>query len=308
MPTVESALRDFVSALNSNLDTHEFERFLSGDKVLTSRDLGNQPEPWTEDNLIWPILQAVGLEKDPQPYGAGDRPDFELLNSDVDVLGENKSPNKIDDAENDIKEYLRDKALGADHGIATDGIDWVIYKIELGGDFVQFPEIARVNLRRALTGVANDMGIVSGLEDIDVNSEIDAFTDIFERDAFNRLLTEEAPRRLRDERKRDVEEFYDLYIELLFGAGEGHDYETTLLDDVVAPYGASEKEERVFAITLVNRLLFIKFLEDQDVLREGFLLSRVEAYEEMSGEFAGSLYDTQIRPLFYELLNTPEDD
>lgn len=308
MPTVESALRDFVSALNSNLDTHEFEQFLSGDKTLTSRDLGNQPEPWTEDNLILPLLQAVGLEKDPQPYGAGDRPDFELLNVDVDVLGENKSPNKIKDAEDDIKEYLRDKALGADHGIATDGIDWVIYKIELGGDFVQFPEIERVSLRRALTGVANQMGIVSGLEEIDVEDEIEAFTDVFERDAFNRLLTEEAPQRLRDKRKRDVEEFYDLYIELLFGAGEKYEYDTTLLDDIISPYGATEKDERVFAITLVNRLLFVKILEDQGVLGEGFLQSRVEAYEGMSDEFAGSLYDTQIRPLFYELLNTDEDD
>lgn len=308
MPTIESALREFASALNSNLTTHEFERFLAGNKTLTSHDLGNQPEPWTEHNLIWPILEAVELKKDPQPYGAGDRPDFELLNVDVDVLGENKSPNKIENAKDDIKEYLRDKALGADHGIATDGIDWVVYKIELGGDFVQFPEIERVSLRRALTGVANDMGIVSGIEDIDIESEIEAFTDVFEREAFNTLLTEEVPQRLRDERKRDVEAFYDLYIELLFGAGKTHDYDTTLMDDVVAPHGASKKDERVFAITLVNRLLFIKFLEEQNVLHDGFLLNRVETYEDMSDKFAGSLYDTQIRPLFYELLNTDEDD
>lgn len=108
MPTVKSAIRDFVNALAGNLNAHELERFFAGDKTLTSRDLGNQPEPWTEHNLIWPILEAVGLNKDPQPYGAGDRPDFELLNVDVDVIGENKSPNNIDAAENEIKQYLRD--------------------------------------------------------------------------------------------------------------------------------------------------------------------------------------------------------
>jgi len=290
------------------LDTHELEQVLSGNRTLTSIDIGNQPEPWCEDNLIWPLLEAVDLEKDVQPYGGGDRPDFELLNVDVDVLGENKSPNNIDSAESEIKEYLRDKALGADHGIATDGFEWVVYKIELGGDFLEFPEIERVSLRRALTGVANDMGIIGGLEDVDVAEEIEAFTGIFERDEFNRLLTEEAPQRLRDERKRDVEEFYDLYIELLFGAGDEYSYETSLLDDIVSPYGASEKEERVFAITLVNRLLFIKFLEDKGVLQRGFLLSLAESYEGMSDEFAGTLYDSQIRPLFYELLNTDPDD
>jgi len=47
---------------------------VNGNKVLTSIDLGNQPEPWTEDNLIWPLPDAVGLTKDPQPYGGGDRP------------------------------------------------------------------------------------------------------------------------------------------------------------------------------------------------------------------------------------------
>jgi len=308
MPMVKSVLQDYVDALHSNLDAHELEQVFNGDKVLTSIDLGNQPEPWTEDNLIWPLLDAVGLTKDPQPYGGGDRPDFELLNVDVDVLGENKSPNKIDDAEEDLKSYLRDKALGADHGIATDGFEWVVYKIELGGDFVQFPEIARVSLRQAIAQIAADRGYVSGLRTIDVDEEIESFTDVFERDEFNTLLTEKAPQKLRDERKRDVEEFYDLYIELLFGAGDKYEYDTSLLDDVKAPYDASEKDQRVFAITLVNRLLFIKFLEEKGVLHDGFLLDRVEAYEDSRGEFAGSLYDSQLRPLFYGLLNTHEDN
>lgn len=308
MPTVKSVLQDYVDALYSNLDAHELEQLFNGDKVLTSIDLGNQPEPWTEDNLIWPLLDAVGLDKDPQPYGGGDRPDFELLNVDVDVLGENKSPNKIDDAEADLKSYLRDKALGADHGIATDGFEWVIYKIELGGDFVQFPKIARISLRQAITQIATDRGYVSGLGNIDVDEEIEAFTDVFERDEFNTLLTEKAPQKLRDERKHDVEEFYDLYIELLFGEGDKYEYDTSLLDDVKAPYDATEKDKRVFAITLVNRLLFIKFLEEKGVLHDGFLLDRAEAYEDSRGEFAGSLYDSQLRPLFSELLNTHEDN
>ncbi len=308
MPTVESVLQNFVFRTNTNLKTHEFEQFLKGNKVLTSHDIGNAPESWTEDNLIWPLIEAVGLEKDPQPYRVGDRPDFELLNSDVEVLGEIKSPNKIEDAEDDIKEYLRDKALGADHGIATDGINWVIYKIELGGDFVQYPEIDSVSLRKALLGIADDMGVIVSEEDIDIEEQIEKFTDIFEVDVFNKLLTEKAPQRLRDERKRDVEEFYDLYIELLFGAGKNNQYDTTLLDDINSPHGATENDERVFAITLVNRLLFIKFLEEKNVLHDGFLLSRVESYEDMQDEFAGSLYDTQISPLFNDLLNTPKDD
>lgn len=48
MPTVENFLRNFVSSLNSELDTHELEQVLSGDQTLTSIDVGNQPEPGVE--------------------------------------------------------------------------------------------------------------------------------------------------------------------------------------------------------------------------------------------------------------------
>ncbi|MFC7082320.1 Eco57I restriction-modification methylase domain-containing protein [Halorussus caseinilyticus] len=107
-----------------------------------------------------------------------------------------------------------------------------------------------------------------------------------------------------------MEAFYELYIELLFGESDEYDYDTCLMDDIrfVGDGEPSVRERRLFAITLVNRLLFVKFLETRSVLPEGFLRERVEHYREYGDEFAGNLYETQIRPLFYELLNTPEAD
>jgi type I restriction-modification system DNA methylase subunit len=101
-----------------------------------------------------------------------------------------------------------------------------------------------------------------------------------------------------------------LYIELLFGQGEDdYEYETNLMEDIVAPMGASESDKRVFAITLVNRLFFIKFLEDKGVFdEEDFLLKRVESYHEFEDDIAGNLYESQIKPLFYKLLNTPHSE
>ena len=311
---VRAVLETFLSRLDEKLSAQDLERVLRGDgDDLTSAELGNKPEAFTEDNLTKPLLAAVGLDTDPQPYGkSGERdqwPDFEVTNLNTHVIGESKPLNNVGAARPEIKEYLDRKSLGADYGIATDGIEWSVYKIELGGDFTAYPEVGTVDLREALTAVASEQKSVGSTDqtEVDIEAELEAFVELFEREAFERLLSQRAPRELRDARKRDVEEFYELYIELLFGASDEYDYDTNLLADIQSPYGTTEHDERLFAITLMNRLLFVKFLE-KHVLDEGFLEQRVVYYEENADEFAGNLYETQIAPLFYKLFNTPKSE
>jgi len=59
---------------------------------------------------------------------------------------------------------------------------------------------------------------------------------------------------------------------------------------------------------LMNRLLFVKFLETRGVIEQGFLSERVAEYEDQKHKFAGNLYESQIKPLFYKLLNVPKDE
>lgn len=154
--------------------------------------------------------------------------------------------------------------------------------------------------------VARGIEVVSstGITDVNVDEVLSAFMAVFDRQTLQTLLSQTAPKELRDERKRDVEAFYELYIELLFGESDEYDYETSLMDDIRSPREATKQDERLFGITLMNRLLFIKFLESRDVLEDGFLRERVEHYEQREHLFAGNLYETQIKPLFYKLLNT----
>ena len=108
-----------------------------------------------------------------------------------------------------------------------------------------------------------------------------------------------------------VVEFFDLYVQLLFGEGSrNYDYETTLIDTIKPPESASEADTRKFAIKLVNRLLFVKFLEDNEVLPEDFLTERVEKYHEAQevDQFTGGLYKSQLQPIFFSLFNTEKDD
>ena len=314
---VRSILEGFLDDLNEKVDTHRLEELLKGEGTLQGPDVGSKPESWTRKHLIRPLLDASGLEWEPEIHGGGEGyPDFGITNLDILVIGEDKSINKFGQAEEEIQEYLNNRAAsrGAEYGIATDGIQWTVYRIELGGDYLDYTPVnpTPINFREELLEIAQNKNYISqsGLEDVDVDEKTETFYEAFNRDSFNTLLTQEAPKRIREKKQAGIEEFYDLYVELLFGEGSGsHDYETTLLNDIKEPSTANETDKRRFAIRLVNRLLFVKFLEDREVLPQDFLTERVSNYENAQEEFdelGGSLYKTQLEPLFFSLFNADD--
>jgi len=312
-----SILENFVDDLNSCVNTHRLEELLNGDDILKGADVGSKPEPWTRKHLIEKLLDMASLEWEPEIYGKGQGyPDFGITNLDIVVIGEDKSINKINEAEKDIKDYLNNRAAsrGAEYGIATDGIEWKVFRIELGGDFLDYSLVANINLRNILLQIARDKKYISPKSQVDINIEriMLSFINVFSHDRFNILLTKEAPKKIRMEKKRGIKEFYDLYIELLFGEGKrDYEYDTTLFDDIKAPYGVTDIEKRIFMIKLVNRLLFIKFLENKGILPDNFLAIRVENYQRSISEIdviGGGIYKSQLEPLFFKLLNTKNND
>lgn len=106
---VRDVLEDFALELGERLDTHEIERVITGDKDdLTSADLGVRPESFTENHLIYPLLEAAELQYQPRPFGqSGEQtvwPDFELINFDPHTIGESKPINNVGEAVPEIKE------------------------------------------------------------------------------------------------------------------------------------------------------------------------------------------------------------
>lgn len=314
---IRSILEDFVGDLHDKVDTHRLEELLKGEDSMTGADVGSKPESWTRKHLIRPLLDESGLEWEPEIHGGGEGyPDFGVTNLDILVIGEEKSINKFEEAEEQIKEYLNNRAAsrGAEYGIATDGIQWTVYRIELGGDYLDYTPVdpTPVNFREELLEVAREKNYISqsGLADVDLNETVETFYKTFMTDEFNTLLTQKAPRRIREKKQAGIQEFYDLYVELLFGEGSGsHDYDTTLLDDIKQPDTVTDTDKRNFAIKLVNRLLFVKFLEDRGVLPQDFLSERVSSYQKAQEEvdaLGGSLYKTQLEPLFFSLFNADD--
>jgi type I restriction-modification system DNA methylase subunit len=315
---VRSILEDFVDDLDAELDPQRLEEVLRGEDTPTSAELGSQPEPWVRRHLIRPLLDETELYWENEIHGGGEGyPDFGITNLDVKVIGEDKKLNGSEDSVNDIEEYLNNRAAsqGAEYGIATDGITWTLIRIELGGDYLDYDQIdpTPINFRQELLKIASERTSISysAVSEVNIDEKAAEFYDTFTRDNFNQLLTQEAPKRIRKKKQAGIEEFYNLYVQILFGEGSGSfDYDTTLIDSIEGPDSASEADERKFAIRLVNRLLFVKFLEDNEVLPEQFLTERVEKYQEAQevDQFTGGLYKTQLQPIFYSLFNTKKDD
>lgn len=314
--SLRDVLEEFVDKLDSveRLNSREIEKILKGEKSdLAGKDLASAPEAFTEDNLIWPVMETLGWERDSRYWGKGDWPDFKVLNFDTKVIGENKPLNNIEEAIENLKGnngYLNKKTVGADYGIATDGFTWKIIKIEIGGDFLEFKTVGEFDLRPIIAEIARekDYIVFKDLKNIDIEEDLAEIESEFSSDSLNRTLTVDFPQKVKEERQKDISEFFDLYIELLFGEGSNFDYETTLLEDIDAPESATEKDKRIFSVTLVNRLLFIRFLEDKGVIPSGFLRSRVDDYQEYSDKLPINLYDSQLKPLFYKILNTKKEN
>ncbi len=305
--SVRSTLEAFVDELAATVESDRFERILDG-ATLTTEDVGARPESWTEDALVEPLLAAVGLEKAPgRPSDhrevcgelRRETPDFRLDES-FPAIGEVKRPGDLAAAETQLlDDYLTSKAW-PDYGIATDGLEWTVHHAKHGGDFLQFHEAVRVDLRPALWAVADERGHVQRSPTADTEA-IRRFAAAFTPDSLERRLTREVPRELRDDRQRAVDDFYDRYVALLFGDGA----DTSLRAAVPTPPGATDRDRDLFVVSLVNRLLFVRLLETRDVLEPGLLADCLDSYERDGADATGTFHRMHLRPLF-DLLNTPK--
>lgn len=103
-------------------------------KYLKGKKLGQHPERFVEQYLIWPTLELLDYEFWAQPYGYPKwdktRPDFAIKNFDCGldcaVIGEVKTPNKFKYGKDQIEDYLKSDLGEATVGITTDGVRWNI--------------------------------------------------------------------------------------------------------------------------------------------------------------------------------------
>lgn len=285
------------------------------------------PEPATQNRVIEPLLDTLGYEGYGQEAGdfssvRGEQADYAISLRDVGSVDSsrllieaepiNKPLENRGHGLDQVKSWLSQREFETDYGFATDGLRWsfvrydpdaythdVIEAVDLRPVFLALFENATTE-RRPPTEVLSEeqRGLVRRL------------LRTFEYGNFVAIITD-AREVIKRKQEEITDEFYDDYIRVVFGVGDdaGERRARSLIGDgVVAPDEADGDDVRLFAVDLMNRLIFVKFLEDKGIVRSNLLGELVEIYE--NGVYPHSLYETFFDPLFYDVFNVepPRED
>jgi hypothetical protein len=320
---------DAVSTLRKKMKKDEtVERMLrsggGGSYVLKSsmtRD-GLQPEPFTQSAVIEPLLDKLGYDYDTEAGGlSGGRTevaDYTISLRDYDdidstrLLIEAEPINKDLDSRKhgagQVRSWLSQREFESDFGFATDGLRWMFIRYD--PDSYTHNVIEEVDLQPVFVALfENQVGPREPLEEavFDADLErVDTLLRTFEFANF-RSIAGEARQVIKQKQEEITDEFYDDYIRYVFGiVNESEETPRSLTHDgVIAPEGATADDTRLFSVEMMNRLIFIKFLEDKGIVRPDLLQSILDTYED--GLYTDSLYQQFIQPLFYDVLNKRPD-
>jgi type I restriction-modification system DNA methylase subunit len=318
-----AVIDDTVSSLRDQIDDDTLEKILranAGSYKLRSgmtRD-GLQPESFTQQAVIEPLLDALEHEYATEAGGlSGGRTmvaDYTVSLRDhgtIDstrLLVEAEPINKdLDSREHGIgqvRDWLSQREFESDFGFATDGLRWAFVRYD--PDSYTHNVIEEVDLQPVFLALfENQVGKQEPPGEVVFDADRERVTRLIRTFEFENFVSIAGDARQVIKRKQEeiTDEFYDDYIRYVFGiVDEDEETPRSLVGDgVVKPEDATEDDARLFAVELMNRLIFIKFLEDKSLVQPDLLRTLKETYED--GMYAGSLYDEFLQRLFYDVMN-----
>ncbi|MCU4753428.1 hypothetical protein OB919_15800 [Halobacteria archaeon AArc-curdl1] len=313
---IEGIVRTLRSRVVSDDRLEELLRSGPGTNVLRENDSKERsdPEPLTQSVIIEPLFDLLGYDVEPEAGGLSDRrgqqADYAIPLRDVDTIDSsrllieaeplNKRLDQHSHGLGQVKDWLAIDEFEADFGIATDGVRWILLKRDrdtYGYDTISEVDLQPVFLAAFENITGRQVSLNEWLED-DYEDYIEALIRGFEYDNFLSIAGD-APQIIRKTKEEITDEFYDHYVHLVFGiVDEEERSERSLIGEgVVPPKNADGDDIRLFSVGLMNRLIFIKFLEDKGLVRSSLLRDLADTHE--SGVNPGSFYKTYLEPLFY---------
>lgn len=286
------------------------------------------PEPLTKNRVIEPFLDTLGYDDYGYEAGGfseerGEQADYAVSLRDITsvdssrLLIEAEPINKILEDRghglDQVKSWLSQREFESDFGFATDGVRWIFVRYD--PDSYTHNIIEQVDLRSVfLTLFENATGVnpdsPTSVVTEDQRELISTLLRTFNYENFVSIIGD-APTVLSEKKEAITQEFYDDYIQIVFGVStEGEERSARSLigeGGIESPEEANGDDVRLFAVELMNRLIFVKFLEDKRIVRPDLLDKLVETYEK--GVYPQSFYKTFLDPLFYDVFNEkPERD
>jgi len=278
------------------------------------------PEPLTKQRLIEPLLDTLGYDEYGHEAGTfsnerGEQADYAVSLRDIDtvdssrLLIEAEPINKVLEDRghglDQVKSWLSQRAFESDYGFATDGIRWIFVRYD--PDSYTHNIIESVDLRPVFLALFENATTsrdppTAALTD-DQRALVAKLLQTFEYGNF-RAIIDDAQEVIKRRQEEITDEFYDDYIRVVFGVEEDADERrarSLIGEGIIPPDEADGDDVRLFAVELMNRLVFIKFLEDKQIVRPDLLDVLTTTYED--GLYTQSLYTEFLDPLFYEVFN-----
>jgi|GEM_PF-580573 len=325
---VRTALGDAVAELRDALvDEQTAVQLLTGDDTLQEVDTTHRedPEPLTKRAVLDPLFDALGY--DDLALEVGDRSDSYGKKADYaapfDAFDEIDSGRLLIEAEpvnkrlrqdrhglGQVEDWLSYRPFDATFGVATDGLQWTL--VTYDDDSYSLDTLADVDLRPVVQSIFDDQTgydtAPAGWTTGDTEQLLERFLTGF---AFDNVVSvaRDARESIRRRRREITDQFYDDYVGLVFGrapAGEASPRRSLIGDGVDAPQAATGDDVRLFAVELMNRLVFVKFLEDRGLVEEGLLGRIVTEHDETI--VPRSLYETYLEPLFFGVFDERPGD
>lgn len=274
------------------LNRRKLEEIVTGSATLSGSDIGNyQPEHFTRQYFINELLDFLGYDSRKGEFTgevSGDNPDYKFDLEDRSIIAEAKSLGKIKKAEDDMEDYLNRKDLQTDYGIATDGVSWTVMKYENG-------QVSKATVS-LLPVFLDAVGQQSFSDD---TAELREFISYLRKNSIFDSADDVAIE-FKRKKKEVTQDFFDEYIKLVFGS----DGEYCLLDAITPASNAPTRDVRLFGVEFMNKLIFIKFLEDREIIREDLIGELWREYKKSSSR--QTFYKHTLQPLFFRVMNTPE--
>jgi len=291
-----------------------FENVLSRSSGYSSADLKDEQEPeeFAKRQLIEPLIEFLGYEIVsetvlPAPSGKK-KPDYTIRPRDqrepifyVEAESFNTDLRSEGHGVWQVKNWLLSRASKTDYGIATDGFLWIVLKFDKAS--AQSKEFFQVDLKPIFLKILNPASFIT---DEEIERIIDRFLYLDKDNVLSFLHN--FLENIEEEKEKITKRFYNDYVRYVFGFDKKGNVVkgAYLLSKIIAPSKNMTNEMKLFAVTFMNRLIFIKFLEEKRIVPKNLMRRLLENYK--SSPTPGTFYETYLKPLFYEVFNKSKDE
>jgi hypothetical protein len=285
-----------------------FQDVLAKSSGYGSNDLKDEQEPeeFAKQYLIKPLIESLGYETVsetvlPSPVGRK-KPDYTIRSKDqrvifyveaepfnTDLRAEGRGVSQVDS-------WLISRASKTNYGIATNGFLWIIRKFDPAS--AKSKDFLKIDLRRVFLKILSPGSFIS--ED-EIEGIEETFLNLDCSYALNYL--ESFLEKMEEEKEEISKRFYNDYVRYVFGFDEkGNSIKgTCLLQEVTAPSNGNSDHSKLFSVIFMNRLIFVKFLEEKGIVPRDFLKKLLQKYR--ASGIPGAFYETYLKLLFYEVFN-----